>query len=140
MSDARPRILVVDDDPGIRESLRFLFEDAGCEVVEAEDGATALYVLRADRRPFVVLLDRMMPRLDGVETLRRLSETSPEVLSRVVVLFMTARNDPPDRQAADFLREAAFATITKPFDLDALIELVKRAWAQVAVQRGQVVR
>lgn len=108
--------------------------------MEVEDGATALDVLRADRRPFVVLLDRMMPRLDGVGTLRRLSAESAAVARRVVVLFMTARNDPPDRQAADFLREATFATIRKPFDLDALIELVKRAWAQVAVQRGQVVR
>lgn len=134
MPDTRPRVCVVDDDPGIRESLLYLFEDAGFEVVEAGDGLTALAILRTDKRPFVVLLDRMLPRLDGVGTLRRLRDEPPELLRRIAVLFMTARNDPLDRQIADFLRDATVATIAKPFDLDALVELVEKAWTRVADQ------
>lgn len=132
MTEARPRVYVVDDDPGIRESLCFLFEDAGYEVVEAADGVAALNLLRGDPRPCVLLVDRMMPRLDGVGTLRRLREETPELRRRVVALFMTARNDPPDREVADFVRQSTFATISKPFDLDALLEMVDRAWAWLA--------
>lgn len=137
MTDARARVCVVDDDPGIRESLRFLFEDVGYDVVEAEDGIAAIALLRADPRAYVVLLDRMMPRLDGVGALQRLQQEPPEVSRRIVVLFMTARNDPPDVHSQELIRSATFATIPKPFDLDALVATVEKAWQSLASQPGQ---
>jgi CheY-like chemotaxis protein len=124
--NSRPVVCVVDDDTGIRESLRFLFEDEGYIVEEAEDGIAALALLRSDPRPRIVLLDRMMAHLDGIQTLYRLNE-EPEILKRTVILFMSARNDVPSPDVAALLRRLTFATISKPFDLDALVATTARA-------------
>ena len=128
----RPVVCVVDDDPGIRESLRFLFEEAEYEVREARDGSEALELLRADPRPCVMLLDRMMARTNGLQTLQRLVEEPERIQRRTAVLFMTARNDPPAPEAASFIQRHTFALVPKPFDLDALLALVARAAAHVA--------
>jgi CheY-like chemotaxis protein len=122
----QPLVYVVDDDLGIRESLRFLFEDAGYVVEEAEDGGSALAALHADARPSIVLLDRMMPRMSGLEALHAIAE-QPAILERVVILFMTARNDPPQPELAEVLQRHAITTIIKPFDLDTLLAEVARA-------------
>ncbi|HEX5571138.1 MAG TPA: response regulator [Ktedonobacterales bacterium] len=124
---ARPTICVVDDDEDIRESLRFLFEEAGYSVEEAEDGDQALALLRADTMPRVVLLDRMMARLDGIETLRRFSAEPADAQRRTVILFMSARNDPPAQPDADLIARHTFATVFKPFHLDDLLATVARA-------------
>ena len=122
----QPLVYVVDDDLGIRESLRFLLEDAGYAVEEAPDGASALAALHADARPRIVLLDRLMPRMSGLETLRAIVE-QPAILARVVILFMTARSDPPQSELAELLQRHAITTIIKPFDLDTLLAEVARA-------------
>lgn len=122
----QPTVYLVDDDPGIRESLRFLFEDAGYVVEEAEGGAEALATLQADALPRIVLLDRMMPRMDGAATLRAIVE-QPAIFTHVAVLFMTARNDPPQPDITALLERHAIPTIIKPFDLDALLAEVARA-------------
>lgn len=129
----RPVVCVVDDDAGIRESLRFFFEDAEYEVEEAADGASALALLRATGRPRVMLLDRMMTRVDGVQTLRLLAD-EPALLRHTVILFMTARSDPPDPQAAELVQRLTFATVSKPFNLDALLATVERAATQLATR------
>lgn len=128
----RPVVCVVDDDSGIRESLRFLFEDAAYEVEEAGDGAAALALLRADARPRIMLLDRMMPCLNGVQTLRQLGTEPEEVLRRTIILFMTARNDPAEPEIAELIRRYTFATVIKPFNLDALLDSVEQADRQLA--------
>lgn len=131
---ARPAGLVislVDDDAGIRESLRFLLEEENYEVEELADGATALARLDADSRPRVMLLDRMMPRLSGVQTLRALA-ARPEFTRRTAILFMSARHDPPEPQDEAFIRDAAFATVIKPFDLDKLLDAIQRAAGALA--------
>lgn len=127
----RPLVCIIDDGLGIRESLRFLFEEAGYEVEEAEDGAVALALLRADTRPRVVLLDHMMSRLDGVWTLRALSG-EPDLLRLTVTLFMTARNGPPEPDAAELIRRYCSGTVSKPFNLDAVLAQVERASKQLA--------
>lgn len=133
----RPRrVCIVDDDPGIRESLRFLFEDAGYAVEEAEDGASALALLRADERASVVLLDRMMARVDGVQTLRLLN-AEPDLARRTAIIYMTARNDPPAPEMAELIRRSTFATVSKPFNLDALLEMVERASMQLAEREAR---
>ncbi len=126
-ASVRPPVCVVDDDAGIRESLRFLFEDSDYEVEEAENGEKALALLRADVRPRVMLLDRMMPCMDGVQTLRRLGAEPEEVLERTEILFMTARNDPPAPEITELIQRYATATVTKPFNLDALLAAVEDA-------------
>ncbi len=126
------RVCIADDDPDIRQCLRFLFEDANYDVEEAENGEAALALLQEDPRPRVLLLDCMMPHLDGVQTLRRLASEPAELRRRTIILFMSARADPPGMESAALIRRSTFATVSKPFDLDALLANVERANEQLA--------
>jgi CheY-like chemotaxis protein len=120
------RVCVVDDDEGIRDTLRYLLEDAGYAVEEAAGGGAALRLLDDTPLPRVMLLDRMMPRVDGVAILRALAER-PEIARRTAILFMTARSDPPDAEMARVIAASTIGTVAKPFDLDALLAAVERA-------------
>jgi len=101
------RILVVDDDPGIRSVLRGYLEQAGYRVVEAATGEAALDALD-DSAPDVVLLDVGLPDIDGLEVLRRIRERS-----QVLVLMVTARVEEVDRLVG--LGMGADDYIAKPF-------------------------
>ena len=83
-----PEILLAEDERAVRKSLAAMLSDAGYAVREARDGAAALKLF-AESRPDLVLLDVMMPRLDGFETCRRLREIAPDA----PVLFLTALGD-----------------------------------------------
>lgn len=131
----RPIVCVVDDDQDIRESLRFLFEEAGYEVEEADDGLEALRLLRAQPRPRVMLLDRMMARLDGFQTLRQIGEEPAQIQGDTVVIFMSARNDQPNPEDAELIARRTFATVFKPFHLDDLLAIVARASEALGAQR-----
>lgn len=121
----RHKVLVVDDEPRMRELIR-LYLAAEFDVIEAADGLAALRQLRgAD--PDVVLLDVMMEQLDGWETLRRIREESA-----TPVLMLTARGDVPDRVQG--LRMGADDYIAKPFDGR---ELVARIQAVLRRSSGQ---
>ena len=89
-----PRILVVDDDPAIRKLLSFIFEDEGYNVTAANDGSEALVVLEA-RPPDAMVLDLMMPNVDGHEVLRQRGDRDLAPDTRVLVL--TAKSDPRDQ-------------------------------------------
>lgn len=112
----KPRlVLVVDDDEMIRRLVRAVLEADEFEVTEARDGATALR-LATEQEPSVVVLDVMMPGLDGVEVCRRLDHR------RVKVVMLTARDDPMLETEA---KEAgADAFMTKPFMPMQLLDLV----------------
>src|SRR5258708_14969439 len=73
MTDGTVRVLVAEDDEEIRQTLRLIVEDGGYEVLEARDGIAALEVLRASQAPLVVLLDLMMPPLDGTGVLQAIA-------------------------------------------------------------------
>jgi DNA-binding response OmpR family regulator len=117
------RILVVDDDPTILRLLQVNLEMEGHEVLPAEDGFEALATLRAER-PEVVLLDVMMPGLDGWQVCEQIRADEDAVIASVPVVFLSAR-----AQESDLARGAevgADAYVTKPFDPLALVELVER--------------
>ena len=100
-------VLVVDDDPHIRQLLAFAFEKAGLEVREAADGEEALaQVARA--APDLVVLDINMPRMDGLEVCRRLRATSD-----VPVLFLSSRDEEFDRVLG--IELGADDYVVKPF-------------------------
>lgn len=131
---ARPAgltICIVDDDVAIRESLRFLLEEEAYDVEEAADGAAALALLRADPRPRVMLLDRMMPRLGGIQTLVAIA-AQPVLMRHTVILFMSARHDPAGPQDRELIAREAFAAVIKPFNLDTLLKTVERAASALA--------
>jgi CheY-like chemotaxis protein len=113
------RVLLVDDEPVIRELVQAMLEGGGVEVRCVEDGAGALAEARAFR-PDLVLLDIVMPGLDGLAVLRLL-RADPR-LARVPVHMLTARARPADHAAAS--RAGADGYIEKPFRGQALQELV----------------
>ncbi|CUR54860.1 two-component response regulator (YkoH) [metagenome] len=115
---AKPRVLVVDDDRAVRESLRRSLEFNGYDVALAEDGAQALAGIAsgaAATHPDVVIMDVMMPRLDGLETTRALRAAGNDV----PILVLTARDAVGDR--VEGLDAGADDYLTKPFALQELL-------------------
>ncbi|GAA4851143.1 response regulator transcription factor [Saccharopolyspora rosea] len=110
----RMRILVVDDDRAVRESLRRSLQFNGYQVELAADGQQALDLL-ADNRPDAMVLDVMMPRLDGLEVARRLRSTGDDL----PILVLTARDAVSDRVAG--LDAGADDYLPKPFALEELL-------------------
>ncbi|RZQ63391.1 response regulator transcription factor [Amycolatopsis suaedae] len=108
------RILVVDDDRAVRESLRRSLEFNGYQVELASDGAAALEQIVANR-PDAMVLDVMMPRLDGLEVARRLRSTGDDL----PILVLTARDTVSDRVSG--LDAGADDYLPKPFALEELL-------------------
>ncbi len=113
-SDTKPHILVVDDDRAVRESLRRSLEFNGYTVSLASDGAEALAGI-SGTNPDAVVMDVMMPRLDGIETTRALRSVG----NAVPILVLTARDAVGDR--VEGLDAGADDYLTKPFALDELL-------------------
>ena len=116
----KPRVLVVDDDAGVRYTLREILESSGLDVDVACDGVEALERLQQTPAQLVVT-DLRMPRMDGMELLRRLVAQNPA--PRVVVI--TAHGS--ERQAVEAIKAGAHDYFRKPFDNDELLAVVRRA-------------
>jgi len=110
----RPRVLVVDDDKAVRDSLRRSLEFNGYEVALAADGAEALAGI-GGIAPDAVVMDVMMPRLDGIEATRALRAAGNDL----PILVLTARDSVGDR--VDGLDAGADDYLTKPFALEELL-------------------
>ena len=115
-----PSVLIVDDDPVIQLLLRVNFEMDGFEVRTADDGEQGLQMARA-AVPNLVLLDVVMPKLDGYQVLAELR--ADESTKHVPVVLLSAKSDDADRQAG--LEAGADAYVTKPFDPTKLLAEVK---------------
>ncbi len=126
MEQQRSRVLVVDDDRAVRESLRRSLEFNGYAVSLATDGAEALASI-AGQAPDALVIDVMMPRLDGIETTRALRTAGNDL----PILVLTARDSVGDR--VDGLDAGADDYLTKPFALEELLArlraLLRRAQA-----------
>ncbi len=105
-----PRVLVVDDEPDAVELLQEFLAAKGYEVFTAGDGEEALRQVK-EQRPHLILLDIRMPKLNGLEVLRRVREFDREV----GVIMVTAVNEEETGRQA--LKLGAFDYITKPLDL-----------------------
>ena len=138
------KILLVEDTPDLAQVIARELEAAGYDVIRAGDGLTALQ-LHAAHSPDLILLDWMLPKLDGLEVLRRLRRTSA-----VPVLMLTARGEETDRVVG--LEVGADDYLTKPFSMRELIARMRamlrrveqiqqmlnadRANAETSIQRG----
>jgi CheY-like chemotaxis protein len=123
--DVLGNVLIVEDDPDVRDMLAALLAMEGFHAVGAEDGLEALHLLRTVRRrapktPCLVLLDLKMPRLGGQE-FRRAQLGDPTVCT-VPVAVMSGAADIEQRARA----LGAVATVTKPIDVDLLLTVVRR--------------
>jgi two-component system response regulator MprA len=123
----RPRVLVVDDDKAVRESLRRSLEFNGYRVTLASDGAEALATI-GGHLPDALVIDVMMPRLDGIETTRALRTAGNDL----PILVLTARDAVGDR--VEGLDAGADDYLTKPFALQELLARL-RALLRRAVPR-----
>jgi len=122
MSDAA-RLFIVDDDPGMRESLRFLFEAQGLEAAIFPSAREFLAAGGAGQAGCLVA-DVRMPEMNGLELQQHLAKEG----SRLFVILMTGHADVP--MAVTAMRAGAFDFIEKPFADDALLDSVRRALAQ----------
>lgn len=110
------RVLVVDDDPDIRDTVAGLLEDHGFEVSTARHGMDALAQLRTLGPPDLILLDLLMPVMDGVEFIQALRAADGD-LAKVPVVVVSASSTvrpPPD-----------ILVVRKPFGLDRLLDVVR---------------
>jgi DNA-binding NtrC family response regulator len=124
------QVLVVDDDTEIRRSIRWLLEDAGYRISEAENGLVALDRIRADHDPMVVLLDLMMPKVDGTGVVGIIAGDR-HLSARLRVVIMTAGQRTLPIAFVELLSTLRIPIIQKPFDLDDLLEAVRRAADQL---------
>ncbi len=118
----QPVVLVAEDDPSIRLALEFVLKYEGFDVVFAEDGLKALELAKNDL-PDVILLDHVMPKMDGKEVFARLRDHEPTRAIPVLVLTGMSRTQSDDWQGADF--------IGKPFSPDELVERIRGAIDEV---------
>lgn len=125
----RERIVIVDDEPGVRRLLRTYLSCLPYELLEARDAAEAMALCAEVPRPGLVLSDIEMPGLSGVELLKRLKDLDPNIQ----VIMVTGL------QALEVvrhcLREGAYDYLVKPFDADDLLNTVERA-----LERGRLIR
>ncbi|MBX9245800.1 response regulator transcription factor [Actinotalea ferrariae] len=112
------RLVVVDDEPTIRELLTTSLRFAGFEVHAAGDGAAALALVR-DLEPDLVVLDVMLPDMDGFTVTRRMRERGQQV----PVLFLTARDDTTDKVTG--LTVGGDDYVTKPFSLEEVVARIR---------------
>ena len=129
------KILVVDDERAVRDSLRRALELEGYEIELAEDGREALSVLEDDAaQPDAVILDVLMPGVDGLEVCRRIRRSG----SRVPVLMLTARDEVENRVAG--LDAGADDYVTKPFALEELMARMRALLRRTSDGSDEVLR
>lgn len=120
------RILVVDDDQGIRASLSRILRASGHDVRVAKDGFEALEICR-EYPPDLLLIDIRMPGMDGVETFHRLRREWPSL----VAIFMTAYSTSERTTEAE--ERGAISVLSKPLNLERLMDLVERSLSAAPV-------
>ncbi len=115
-------LLIADDDPDLRLLLQTTLEDPAYRILEASDGKSALHLVRQEQ-PDVVILDRMMPKLDGL-AVARIVLADPAI--RHIPLILLTALDPPVSIDGEPLPEV-FAYLVKPFSPLQLLETVRQA-------------
>jgi two-component system response regulator MprA len=128
------KILVVDDERAVRDSLRRALELEGYEIELAADGNEALSRLESGDEPDAVILDVLMPGVDGLEVCRRLRSSG----SSLPVLMLTARTEVEDRVAG--LDAGADDYVTKPFALEELLARMRALLRRTSDETGEALR
>jgi two-component system chemotaxis response regulator CheY len=113
--ESKARVLIVDDDPHTVEALAMLLEDQGYDVARARNGKVALEQLQNAPLPRAIILDLLMPVMDGWE-FRRQQEKIPGAALVPIIVVSALKNRPV---------EGAAAMLAKPLDVDALLQLLK---------------
>ena len=119
---AAPKIIIVDDNDLIRTLLRGILRAEDCEIIgEARNGTLALELIEKSK-PDIVLLDVLMPEMDGLEALQNIKQQYPEI----IVVMITG--SPSKDNVQESIQGGASGFIVKPFNSAKVIETLKRAW------------
>ncbi len=117
------KILVVDDEEGVRHSFKKILARKGYHVVTAKDGLEAIEKAE-EERPSLAIMDINMPKMDGLETLQRLKSIDPDL----TIIIMTAHST--SERAITAMKHGAYDYLTKPFDNTSIISLIEKALAE----------
>lgn len=120
------KVLIVDDDNGIRRLLARFLEREGFIAIEAADGLDGVEIAKKEQ-PDLIILDVVMPRMDGLTAARLIKFYKP--LSDVPIIFLTAKDADKEIELAEEARAEAY--ITKPFDVRQVIEVIKSLFEKV---------
>lgn len=115
------RILIVEDEADIRETLKEIMELEGYRVSTAENGERALVLLDEIQRPCLILLDLMMPVMDGWEFLHVLREQRQHVLATIPIVVVSAAAD-----VLDVKQQYGCQAVKKPVNIETLVELARQ--------------
>jgi len=131
------KILIVDDDEMNIEILKECLHDAGYETVIARDGLEALEVLKTEKVS-AILLDWMMPNMDGIEFMKRVVGSGDE-LSEIPIIMQTVRASKGDQERGK--AEGAYSYLTKPYTSELLLSTVSNAVQEEASKKkGQIIQ
>ncbi|MBC8264968.1 MAG: response regulator transcription factor [Anaerolineales bacterium] len=133
MSDRKDKLLIIDDDTNLVEAIELYLATAGYSIVTAADGVQGMQQMYS-QQPDMIILDVMMPKMDGWETCRRIRE-----ISDVPIIMLTARGQESDRVMG--LKLGADDYVAKPFslkELEARVEAVLRRTRSVSPDKGRV--
>lgn len=129
-----PQVLVVDDDPDLRDTLRLVLEEDGYAVRTASTGADALAIVRASERPLVVVLDHHLRGSGGLAVLRAL-RADPSTLKHAVV-YMSAGGTGEAKAVQAELAVMQVPYVRKPFDLDEFLSVVAKLVGRLSSRLG----
>ena len=127
MGEKLRSVLVVDDEVGARESLKMILKN-DYEVFSAKDAEEALLQIKM-HSPDVILLDIILPDLDGLKVLERIKQNDPDM----VVIMITATNTV--NTAVEAMKLGAYDYVTKPFDIDELRLIITRSLSAEALEQ-----
>ena len=114
-------VLLVDDDPSIRESVSTILEEEGIEVLIAKNGQACLEVLKKGFHG-LILMDIQMPGIDGLDTIQNLMDQ--KLIHGNIICMLTAESSPDER--LNPMKEYVLDYIQKPFDKERLVTMVRR--------------
>jgi len=131
MTSQTNKVVCIEDEPGVIELIRLILERRGLEVVGAENGPAGLTAIR-ELRPTLVLLDLMLPGMDGWEVYRRMK--ADDMMKKIPVIVVTAKAEGIDEVLAKHIAKVD-DYIKKPFSLQELLQSIERVMAGAAVQQ-----
>ena len=129
------KILIVDDEPNIVMTLEYTFKKSNYEVFIARDGQEALDILKTNF-PDVIILDIMMPMVDGFATLEQIRKDAN--LQHTKVMFLSAKNKESDIEKG--LALGADAYMTKPFSIKKVVEKVEELFIKFFIKRNKMIK
>jgi phosphate regulon transcriptional regulator PhoB len=128
------KVLVVDDEPALVSTISYSLRKEGHEVLTASDGERALGIARREQ-PDLIVLDLMLPRMDGLEVCRAIRQSQSPQLRSVPILMLTAKADEVDKVVG--LEVGADDYVTKPFSMRELVARTKAMLRRAHMEGGQ---